>query len=102
MPESNSAFGQIVGGKFEGNFVTRQNADAIPAKPAGEVRKHYAFMFQLNAEQAAGKFLEHGARYFNAVFLTHSTSFRSSLFRVFQAGAEPFALPRPKNKINRL
>jgi hypothetical protein len=50
MPESDSAFGQIVGGKFEGDFVACQYANAIAAETAGEVRKHHALMFQLDAE----------------------------------------------------
>jgi hypothetical protein len=77
VPEGDSAFGQIVGGKFQRHFVARQNAYAVPAQSAREVRQHHALMFQLDAEQPAGEFLEHSARYFYAVFLTHSTSFRS-------------------------
>jgi len=50
VTEGDPAFGQIVGRKFEGYFVARQYANAIPAKAAREVRKHHAFMFQLHAE----------------------------------------------------
>jgi hypothetical protein len=57
MTERNSAFGEIVGGEFQSDFVTRQNADAIPAEPARQMRQNYALVFQLNAEQAAGEFL---------------------------------------------
>jgi len=57
MTERNSAFGEIVGGEFQSDFITRQNADAIAAEPARQMRQHYALMLQLNAEQAAGEFL---------------------------------------------
>jgi len=79
MPEGDSAFGQIVGGKLEGHFVAGKYANAIATQTPREVGKHYALMFQLNTEESAGEFLEHGARYFNTVFLTHSTSFRFDL-----------------------
>ena len=38
MAESDSAFGQIVGGKFQRDFVSRQNADTVAPEPAGQVR----------------------------------------------------------------
>jgi len=57
MTECNSAFGEIVRGEFQSDFVTRQNADAIAAEPARQVGQHHPLVFQLNAEQAAGKFL---------------------------------------------
>ena len=56
MTECNSAFGEIVGGEFQSDFIARQNADAIAAKTAGEVGQHNTLMFELYAEQAAGKF----------------------------------------------
>jgi hypothetical protein len=37
--------------------------------------QNYSFMFQLHAEQAARKLLEHGTGYFNAVFFAQSNSF---------------------------
>jgi len=81
VPEGNSAFGQIVGGKLKRYFIASQDADAVPAKAAREMRKHHSLMLQLDAEKTTGELLEHGARYFYAVFLTHSTSF-SPLFLV--------------------
>jgi hypothetical protein len=50
MPESDSAFGEIVRGEFQSNFIARQDADAIAAEPARQVRQHHSLMFQLNAE----------------------------------------------------
>ena len=57
MTERNSAFGEIVRGEFQSDFITRQNADAIAAEPARQMSQHHALVFQLNAKQAAGEFL---------------------------------------------
>jgi len=56
VTECNSAFGEIVGGEFQGDFIARQDADAIAAKPAREVGQHDTLVFQLYTEQAAGEF----------------------------------------------
>ena len=74
MTEGDPAFGQIVGGKFEGYFVACQNAYAVASKAACQMREDYFFMFQLDAEKPAGEFLQNRTGYFNAVFFTHSTS----------------------------
>ena len=57
MTERNSAFGEIVGGEFQSDFITGQNADAIAPEPASQMCQHHALVLQLNAEQAAGEFL---------------------------------------------
>jgi hypothetical protein len=72
MTESDSTFGQIVGGEFEGDFVAGQNANAISAEPAREVGQDKPFVLKLDAEFTAGKFLDDCALYFYAVFFTHS------------------------------
>ena len=72
MTEGDAALGEIVGRKFEGDFIARQNADAISAEPAGEVREHEPFVLKLHAEFAAGEFLDDCALYFYTVFFTHS------------------------------
>jgi hypothetical protein len=72
MSESDTALGQVVGGEFEGNFIAGQNAYAVAAEPACQMRQHQAFMFELHAEFPAGEFLNHRALYFYAVFFTHS------------------------------
>ena len=46
-------------------------AGAVAAQPAGQVGKNNAFVLQLNAEQPAGKLLQNGAGYFNAVLFAH-------------------------------
>jgi hypothetical protein len=56
VTERNSAFGEIVRGEFQSNFIAGQHADAIAAKPAREVRQDDALMFELYAKQAAGEF----------------------------------------------
>lgn len=56
MTECNSALGEIVGGEFQGDFIARQDADAIAAKPARQVGQHDTLVFQLYTEQAAGEF----------------------------------------------
>lgn len=50
MTEGDPAFGQIVGGKLQRDFVARQNANAIAAQPAGQMRQYDPVVLQLNAE----------------------------------------------------
>ncbi len=71
MTISDAALGQIVRRNLQGDAIARQNADAIAAKLARQVRKHGAFLIQLHAEQAAGEFLNNGSGYFNAIFFAH-------------------------------
>jgi hypothetical protein len=56
MTERDSAFGEIVRGEFQSDFIARQDADAIAAEPAREVSQHDTLVFQLHTEQAAGEF----------------------------------------------
>jgi hypothetical protein len=72
MAESDTALGEVVGGEFECNFIARQNAYAIAAEPACEVRKHQALVLKLHTEFTAGEFLDDCTLYFYAVFFTHS------------------------------
>ena len=72
MPESNAAFREIVRGKFEGDFVAGQDADAIAAETTCEVGEDETFVLELHAEFTAGEFLDDRALYFYAVFFTHS------------------------------
>ena len=74
MPEGNSALCQIIGGELEGDFVARQNSNAVSTQTPGQMGQYDSLVFQLNAEQTAGKLFEHGALDFNAIFFTHSTS----------------------------
>ena len=71
MTISDAALGQIVRRKLQGDAIARQNADAIAAEFARQVRKHGAFLVQLYAEQAARKFFNNSAGYFNAIFFAH-------------------------------
>jgi len=57
MAKGDSPFGEIVGGQLHGDAVARQDADAVAPQSAGQVSQHNAVMFQLHAEQSAGKFL---------------------------------------------
>ena len=75
MAEGDTALGEVVGGKFEGDFVARQNANAVSAKPAGEVRQNKTLVFKLDTEFTAGEFLDDRTLYFDAVFFTHSDLF---------------------------
>ena len=72
MAESDTALGEVVRGKFEGDFVASQNAYAVAAKAACQMRKHQAFVLELHTEFTAGEFLDDRALYFYAVFFTHS------------------------------
>jgi hypothetical protein len=73
MTECDPAFGEIVGGEFEGNLVARQNSNAIAAQTAGEMGQHDTFVLELHAEKTAREFFENGSGYFYAVFLAHAT-----------------------------
>jgi len=72
MTESDTALGEIVRGEFEGDFIARQNANAITPETACEVRKHQTFVLQLHTEFTTGEFFDDGTLYFYAVFFTHS------------------------------
>jgi hypothetical protein len=93
MAESDPAFGQIVWREFKGDFVARQNANAIPAEPAREVRQYDAFVLELHAEKSAGELFENGSGYFYAVFLTHCTSYALRLTDEKRASAVLTAQP---------
>lgn len=98
VSECNPALRQVVGGKFHGHPIARQNADTITPQAACQMRQNHSFMFQLYAEQTARKLLEHGAGYFNAIFFAQSNSFlyefTSGVDVSFDARSEP-ALNRP-------
>jgi hypothetical protein len=72
MAEGDSTLGEVVGGKFEGDFVAGQNADAVAAEAAREVGEDKPFVLKLHTEFTAGEFLDDCALYFYAVFFTHS------------------------------
>ena len=76
MTECDAPFGEIVRRKLERDLVACEHADSVATKSSSEMRQHDSIMLQLNAEQAAGKFLQNRPGYFYAVFLTHSTSER--------------------------
>ena len=85
MAESDTAFGEVVGGKFEGDFIARQNANAIAAESACEVGQDKPFVLKLHTKFAAGELLDDGTLYFYAVFFTHSVRY-CTLFRYIVAG----------------
>ena len=68
---SDSALGQIVRGKFQGNPVARQHSNAVAAQLAGQVGEHRSFLIQLYAEQSAWEFFYNGSSNFNAIFFAH-------------------------------
>ncbi len=61
MTVCDAALGKIIGRKLQGYAVSRQNPDPVTAKLSSQVRKHGAFLFELNAKQAAGEFLNNGS-----------------------------------------
>jgi len=71
MAVGDASLGQIVRGKLQGDAVAGQNADTIAAELACQVRQHTALLIQLDAEKAAGEFLNYGSSDFNAIFFTH-------------------------------
>ena len=75
MAESDTAFGEIVGGKFEGDFVAGQNANAVSAEAAGQVGQTRRSCSSCTLKSPLGNFSSDGSLYFNAVFFTHSPIF---------------------------
>ena len=71
MTERDPSLSEVVGRQFQGDFITRQDADAIPAQPASEVGQHHTVVFELDAEQPAGKLFQDRACYFDTVFFAH-------------------------------
>jgi hypothetical protein len=73
MAKSDSSLGEVVGGQLHGDTVASQDADAVSPQSASQVSQHNTVMFQLHAEQSAGKLFQNNSGYFYIVFFTHST-----------------------------
>ena len=71
MPEGDSALGKVVRRQFQGHFIARKDANAIPAQPASQVGQNYAVMFELYAEQPAGELFQYRTGNFDAVLFAH-------------------------------
>ena len=71
MAVGDSTFGQIVRREFQGDAISRENANAVAAEFAGEVRQNGPLLVKLNAEQSAGELFYYGSSHFNAVFFAH-------------------------------
>src|SRR5579862_4039320 len=67
-----AAFGQVVRRHLQSHAIARQYSNTVAAELACQMSKYSAFLIQLDAEQAAGKFLNYRSRDFNAVFFAHS------------------------------
>jgi hypothetical protein len=66
-----ATLGEIIGRHLDGDPVTGQYTDTIPAELAGQVGEHNPFLVDLDAEEAAGEFLHHGPSHLNTIFLAH-------------------------------
>jgi hypothetical protein len=71
MAVRNTAFGEVVGGHFEGDAIAGEYSYAVSSQLAREVGENDPLLIQLNAKQAAGKLFNDGACNFNAVFFAH-------------------------------
>lgn len=71
MAIGDSTFCQIVGGELQGNAITGENPDAVPAELTREVGQNDTVLIELNAEQTTWKLLNDSPSYFNTIFLTH-------------------------------
>jgi len=72
MAEGDTALGEVVRGKLEGDFIACQNANAVAAEAAGEMGQDEPFVLKLHTEFTAGEFLDDRTLYFDAVFFTHA------------------------------
>jgi len=79
VAERDTSLGQIVGREFQRNAISGQNPNAITPQAAGQMSQDNAVLLQLNTELTAGKLLQNGPGYFNAVFFTQSNSILRSL-----------------------
>ena len=91
MAESDATLGEVVGGKFEGDFIAGEDANAIAAEAAREVSEDETFMLKLHTELTAGEFLDYSALYFYAVFFTHSILL-NLILSGYRGGAGPLGL----------
>jgi hypothetical protein len=66
-----SAFGQVVWGKFHCHAISGENADSVAAELAGKVGENGAVGIQLNTKQATWELLNYSPSHFNAIFFTH-------------------------------
>ena len=71
MPVGDAALGQVVRGELEGDAVSGEDSNTVAAELAGEVREDGALLVELDAEEAAGEFLDDGSGYFDAIFFAH-------------------------------
>ena len=82
----NTSLGQIIGGHFDGDPVTGEDANAIAPQLAGEMSEDDTLLVQLDAKQTAGKLLNDSSSDFNAVFFTHFPPVE--LYPIGQVGAK--------------
>jgi hypothetical protein len=78
--EVDATLGQVVRGHFQGDLVAGQDADAVLAHLAGEVRRDFVAVFQRHEESRVGQHLVDGALHVDEFFLGHSftwVSFRT-------------------------
>ena len=71
MAESDAAFGQVVGGKFQCDPVACEYANAVTPQAPSQVRQDHSVMLKLHTEEPTWKFFQNDSRNFNIVFLTH-------------------------------
>ena len=72
MPVSDSASGEIVGGKFQRDAVAVHYFDAIPPQLTRHRRKHGRPCVEFNGEHAGAKLFDNLAQYFDRIFFWQS------------------------------
>ncbi len=72
--EYDAAFGEVVRGQLNGDFVARQDADVIFAHLAGDVSGNFVIVFEFDSESGVWQGFDDRALHFNAVFFGHIAS----------------------------
>jgi hypothetical protein len=83
-PEHDASTTQVVGGQFNGHFVSRQDADVVHPHLAGNMPEHYMAVFQFDPEGGVGEVFDDLPLHLNNVVFRHTKSARYA-YSVFLA-----------------
>jgi hypothetical protein len=68
VPVSDAALGQVVGRKFQRNFIAIHDLNAIAPEPSGHGREHGAACVEFYRKHAGFELFDYLAHYFDCVF----------------------------------
>ena len=68
VPVGDAAFSQVVGLKFQRNFIAIHNLDAIAPEPSGHGREHGAACVEFDRKHTGFELFDYLTHYFDCVF----------------------------------